>query len=347
MSNESHDHIPNLPTLQDVANLANVSTATVSRCLNNPDRVVKETRDRVLQAVQSLGYSPNFGARLMAAKRSNTIGAVIPTMENALFAQGLQAFQDELQAAGYTLLVASSSYNQEMEAEHIRTLVARGADALLLIGHDRNQEIKSFLEIQNIPYLIAWTFSKEKNHPSIGFDNLEAMYDLTRKVLEHGHKTIGVISADPTMNDRARDRITGIRKAVTDAGIPSKNLHVEITNYSIDDGASALRKLMLNNPFPTAIICGNDVLAAGALKAAQESDIAVPSQLSITGFDDMELAKVTSPRLTTVKVPHTDMGREAAKALIEFLEKKNPMKTIKLNTGFVEGETLGNVRTPN
>ena len=123
------------PTLHDVAFAANVSTATVSRCLNFPNKVSAATRQKVSAAISELGYLPNFGAKVMATNRTNTIGAIIPTMENAIFARGLQAFQEELLLHGFTLLVASTSYRPEIEQEQIRALVARGADALLLIGH--------------------------------------------------------------------------------------------------------------------------------------------------------------------------------------------------------------------
>ena len=122
------------PTLDDVARKAGVSTATVSRCLNKPERVVKETRDRVLRAVEALGYTPNFGARVMAAKRTFTIGAIIPTMENAIFARGIQAFQEELHRRGYTLLVSSTGYRPGAEEEQVRTLVGRGADGTLRLS---------------------------------------------------------------------------------------------------------------------------------------------------------------------------------------------------------------------
>ena len=159
------------PTLDDVAKLAKVSTATVSRCLNNPDRVVEATRQRVLSAVDTLGYTPNFAARVMAAKRTSTIGAIIPTMENAIFARGLQAFQEELHQHGYTLLVSSSAYKPDIEEEQIRTLIARGADALLLIGHDRASRIYDDLERRKIPALIAWSYLPDAHFPSVGFDN--------------------------------------------------------------------------------------------------------------------------------------------------------------------------------
>ena len=168
------------PTLNDVAQKAGVSTATVSRCLNSPERVSKRTRDKVEQAINVLGYTPNFGARVMASKRTYTIGAIIPTMENAIFARGIQAFQDELHIQGYTLLVASSSYDPQIEEEQIRTLVSRGVDGLLLIGHDRSPKIIDFLEKKNIPALVAWAHEINAKLPSVGFDNFTAMSVLTK-----------------------------------------------------------------------------------------------------------------------------------------------------------------------
>ncbi len=153
------------PTLDDVAKTAGVSTATVSRCLNSPERVVESTRKRVMSAVETLGYTPNFGARVMAAKRTFTIGAIIPTMENAIFARGLQAFQEELHKRGYTLLVSSSAYRPDVEEEQIRALVARGADGLLLIGHDRDPSLYRYLERQEVPALVAWSFAPKQGSP--------------------------------------------------------------------------------------------------------------------------------------------------------------------------------------
>lgn len=331
------------PTLSDVARQAGVSTATVSRCLNAPDRVVEETRQRVMQAVESLGYVPNFGARAMAAKRTFTIGAIIPTMENAIFARGLQAFQEELHASGYTLLVASSAYRPEVEEEQIRALVARGADGLLLIGHDRDPAIHDYLRRQGVPAMVAWTFADGLDRPAIGFDNRAAMARLAAEVLARGHRRIGVISGLRQGNDRARHRVEGVQDAMAAVGLAAAELAVEEAPYEIEHGAAALDRLLARVPGLTAVICGNDVLATGALRRAREQGLAVPGDLSITGFDDIELARITVPALTTVHVPHREMGRKAARALIEMVEGKNEGISLELETSLRLRESLGPV----
>ena len=336
-------HTP-LPTLQDVADLAAVSTATVSRCLNNSGHVTEKTRLKVQQAIQTLGYSPNFGAQALAAKRTNTIGAIIPTMENAIFARGIQAFQETLAENGITLIIASCSYRPELEEEQIRSLVARGADALLLIGQSRPAATYQFLARRNIPYVLAWAHKKESQHCYIGFDNQAAAQTITRQVLELGHRNLGVIVGLTRNNDRARDRITGIEHAIADYGAQTAPLQVIEAEYTFQEGAKALDQLLANPTPPTAVICGNDVLAVGAVKRAKQLGLAVPEDLSITGFADIEVSELIDPELTTVHVPHREMGIAAAKSLIAMLKTQTPVESHLLETRIVNRQSLGPVK---
>lgn len=330
-----------VPTLADVARHANVSTATVSRCLNAPDKVGEATRNRVMAAVNELGYAPNFNARALAAKRTNTIGAVIPTIENTIFARGLQAFQEELGRHGYTLLIASSGYREDLEAEQIRSLVARGADALLLIGYHRSAELYAFLERRNVPALVAWAYDNHSDQPAIGFDNVAAMAALGRQVMQLGHSNIGMISGRTPTNDRARDRVEGVRHAISEAGLLPANLVLLETQYGIEEGAEAFRELMAKAPGTTAVLCANDVLAVGALRAAKEMGLSVPDDISITGFDDIELATLAEPALTTVHVPHREMGRRSAQMLVSMVSGDSAQTRVELSTDIRLRQTLG------
>lgn len=329
------------PKLEDVAREAGVSTATVSRCLNTPDRVVETTRKRVLTVVHRLGYSPNFGARALAAKRTNTIGAVIPTMENAVFAKGIQEFQEELGRHGFTLLISSSSYQESLEAKQIRTLASRGADGVLLIGHHRNKDIYQFLAQQSIPVLTAWVFDINNEIPSVGFDNKLAMKELATEVVKFGHTNIAAISADQTANDRAHARIVGIREAMTDHGLDPGQLKVIEVPYGIETGGAAFAALVSGPNRPTVVMCGNDVLAVGALRQARRMGLRVTEDISITGFDDIELATVVEPAVTTVHVPHREMGRKAAQLLIGMVNGKYPPESVQLTTHLCMRGTLG------
>ena len=329
------------PTLMDVAAKAGVSTATVSRCLNFPDQVTEKTRKKITKTINELGYSPNFGARAMAANKTHTIGAVIPTMENAFFARGLQAFQEELMRFGYTLLVASSNYRADVEAEQIKSLVARGADGLLLIGHQRDPEIYKFLETQKTPVLVSWAYDATQPRYSVGFNNRTAMQKMAEEVLSKGHKKLAFVGPETPANDRVRARLDGVKDAMRARTLDPDTLSVIETPYGIENGASAFDALMKKDPKPTAILCANDVLAAGALRAARLAELSVPRDVSIIGFDDIEMSRVVHPTLTTVHVPHQNMGRQAAQVLVGMVDGTLPERSLELPVEIVIRESLG------
>lgn len=335
--------IETTPTLDDVARAARVSTATVSRCINDPQVVSNSTRERVEAAIKALGYTPNFAARSMAAKRTFSIGAIVPTLENSIFARGLQAFQEELDRHGYTLLVSSSAYSSATEEEQIRNLVARGADGLLLIGHDRVPEVYDYLERQRVPVIVAWSYDDTARAPSIGFDNRAAMYALTERAIELGHKRIAMISGLSSGNDRARMRIAGVRDAMAAHGLDTRTLDPVEVPYDFAAGAEAFTSLMAKEPRPSIVMCGNDVLAAGALRGAKQLGLNVPEDVSITGFDDIEIAQVVSPELTTVHVPHRQMGTIAAREIVEMIEEKRHGVSQHLEANIVERASVGAV----
>lgn len=334
-----------IPTLADVASYAGVSTATVSRSLNSPERVTEETRQRVLAAIDALGYLPNFGARALAARRTNTIGAVIPTMENAIFARGIQAFQEELRELGNTLLIATSQYRADTEESQIRALVAGGADALLLIGYHRRPEIVDFLSQHGIPVLITWAYDPKATLPSIGFDNRRAMMALADQVLAFGHRRIGCISAPTHTNDRARDRVDGIRLSMQRNGLDADDLRLVETPYSIRNGEQAFESLMRDSRPPSVVMCANDVLAVGAIRCARTLGLDVPTDVSITGFDDIELSTIADPPLTTVHVPHREMGQQAARLLIRLLSGQKDETHVQLDTRICLRESLSSIKT--
>jgi len=332
-----------IPTLNDVASAAGVSTATVSRCLNEAQKVSPKTLARVMEAVETLGYTPNFNARAMAAKQSHTIGAIIPTMENAIFARGLQAFQETLFELGYNLLVSSSAYQPDMEARQIRELVARGADGLLLIGYERDEAVYDYLTRRGIPAVLAWASMADKGHASVGFDNRAAMRLLADQVIAMGHRRIAVISGIVAGNDRAAGRLEGIKDSLRAHGIDPDDVPVIQTPYEIENGAEAFGQLMQAAQRPTVVMCGNDVLAAGVISKARDLGLDVPNDISVTGFDDIEIAKYIFPPLTTVHVPHREMGRAAAHCLVGLIERPREHKNRQLDVSIVMRGSLKNI----
>jgi LacI family transcriptional regulator len=303
-------------SIKDVARLAGVSTATVSRSLNEPRRVSRLTLESVRNAVEQLGYTPHFGGRALASNKSNTIGALIPTMDNAIFARGLQALQETLAKAGVTLLIATSGYDPLREFEQIQSLLSRGVDGLMLIGTARPQRTYALLKQQGVPVVIAWSYGTDTDYPCVGFDNRAAATDLANCMLDFGHREIAMIAGISRGNDRAADRIEGARNALAARGLVLAPDRLIEAPYNLEDAALGMETLMALRNRPTAVICGNDVLAAGALMHAKYAGISVPDDVSVVGFDNIDLASVTDPPLTTLHVPHRRMGQAAGQLLL-------------------------------
>lgn len=328
------------PTLADVARMAGVSTASISRALNDPDKVSKPTRDRIEQAIDTLGYTPNFGGRALASNRTNTVGAIIPSMANAMFASGVQAFQEVLAEAGVNLLLASTGYDPEQELRQIKALIAHGAGGLLLIGEARPRETRDFLAKRRVPHVISWCFRPEAGQLFVGFDNRQAAYEATGRVLALGHRRIGMISGQHQGNDRARDRHAGVAAAIADFGQGAALTHTVEAVYRLERGAEAFAQIMSDPVPPTALMCGNDVLAAGALMRARDMGLHVPGRVSVVGFDDIGIASAVTPPLTTVRVPQIEMGRWAAQVLLAQLSGEGDVRSVHLPTEFIDRGSL-------
>jgi len=303
-------------TLADVARLARVSTATVSRALTLPHKVRPRTLTRVQQAVQTLGYVAHGAARALASRRTRTVGAVIPTLDNAIFANTTHALQKTLDEAGYTLLLASHEFDAAVEVRATRALIERGIDGLVLLGTSHHPSVFRMIETNGIPYVLTWALDTSGEHPCVGFDNRSAALRLTDYLLDIGHREFAMIAGLTAHNERARERIAGVRQALAARGarLPAHRL-VE-KPFTLTAGREGLREVIRDTPRPTAVVCGNDILAIGAIAECHALGLAVPAQLSITGFDDMEIASLITPGLTTVHFPTTELGIYAARHLL-------------------------------
>jgi len=204
-------------SITDVAERAGVSTATVSRVLNGTAKVAEDAMLKVENACRELNYVPNGAARALSSRRTRTIGAVVPSIENAGFAVAIGALQRRLDAAGYTLIVASSDYDPEMELHEVTMLMSRGIDGLLLVGGEHHPDLIATMIQQDLPFIETWTLSAE--HPCVGFDNVAAARQVTDYLLDLGHVEIGVIAGRTRHNDRAAGRVAGIRQGLEARGL--------------------------------------------------------------------------------------------------------------------------------
>jgi LacI family transcriptional regulator len=308
-----------IATLADVARLARVSTATVSRALSLPHKVRARTLTRVQHAVQALGYVAHGAARALASRRTRTIGAVIPTLDNAIFANTTHALQKTLDEAGYTLLLASHEFDAAVEVRAIRALIERGIDGVVLLGTSHHPSVFQMIVANRVPYVLTWALDPAGEHPCVGFDNRAAAIRLADYLLDIGHREFAMIAGYTAQNERARERAEGVRQALAARGGRLPPERVVEKPFTLGAGREGLREVARRGARPTVVICGNDILAIGAMAECNALGIAVPRDISVTGFDDMEIASLITPGLTTVHFPTTELGIYAARHLLRRL----------------------------
>lgn len=305
---------------KDVARLAGVSTATVSRVLNNSPQVEPATRQRVLEAATKLRYVPHGAARTLRSHRSKMVGAIVPSFDYALYARTTSALQQRLDERGYALVLAEHHYDLGVESRIANQLIEHDVDAFMLVGLDHEPSLFSLLEDYGRPYVLTWGVDPAQRHPSIGFDNRAATYLATRHLIGLGHRRIGLLSAPLPGNDRARARGEGIRAALAEEGLALDERHVAYAPIALDAAEAAAARLLAAPQPPTAIVATNDVFAVGAMVACRKAGVAVPERMSITGVDNTDLGATQTPGLTSVATPITDLGRAAAEQLVARLE---------------------------
>jgi len=307
------------PKLADVARASGVSLATASRALAAPGLVHAQTRARVREAASMLGYVPHGAARALATRRSRTVGAVFPPIDNPIFAATTQALAHELATAGYTLLLAAHEYDPAGELVSARSLLERGVDGMVLVGTDHDPEIFSVLAQAGVPYDLLWSIDPARFHPCVGVAHRMASVLVTQHLLELGHSKFAVIAGRTAHNDRARERLAGIREALAARSIELRPEQVVESEFKLPQARQALGELLGRALDFTALVCGNDVLAIGALAECASRGIRVPEELSIVGYDDIDMASGVTPALTTVRMPAADIGRRAAARMLARL----------------------------
>jgi LacI family transcriptional regulator len=307
--------------LEDVARLANVSTATASRVINSPHSVTEGTRQRVERAIAELGWIPHGAAQALASLRTRTIGALIPTLGHQTIAAMLESLQQHLGIAGYTLLLGRMDESEEHTIEQAAKMIRQGVDGLVLMGEDHAPELYAMLERRKIFYVIAYTTGGLGHSNCIGLDNYREMTRMVRHLLDLGHTSFGLIARTFDRNDRTRHRIHAVRDTLAAAGLAVRPQHFRVMpEWTIGCGREGMRAILGENLHPTAVVCTNDYLACGALIEARSSGFMVPEDISITGFDDLELALHMDPPLTTIHVPAAEMGQTIAEYVVKSLE---------------------------
>lgn len=305
-------------TMKDVALQANVSTATVSRALMNPEKVSQATRNRVEQAALEVGYLPQMQGRNMKRNESRTILVIVPDICDPFFSEVIRGIEVTAAAQGYLVLIGDCAHQNQQEKTFIDLIITKQIDGMLLLG-SRLPFDASIEEQRNLPPMVmANEFAPELGLPTVHIDNLTASFDAVNYLHELGHQRIACI-AGPEEMPLCHYRLQGYVQALRRCGITVDPHYIARGNFTYEAGANALKQLLALPQPPTAIFCHSDIMALGALSYAKRQGLKVPDDLSIIGFDNISLAEFCDPPLTTVAQPRFDIGREAMLLLLNQL----------------------------
>lgn len=328
--------------MREVARQANVSVATVSRALRSPDKVAAPTVARVQAAAESLGYVYNATAGDILKGRSTVIGLLVPAVGNALFGETLHGIQDVALAAGYSVIQGTTRYNETSEAMLVDSMLQRRVHALILTGMTYNMEarIQRLASEAGLRVVVVWEKPvKGKSISYVGFDNRDAARRMTEHLVDLGHHRIGLIAGPYSRVGRARCRLEGYRDALQGAGIPFDPDLVIERHPDLLDGREAMEALMALPERPSAVFATSDLLAIGALKAARSLGLSVPGDVSVSGFDDLDVVAYMNPPLTTMRVDAYRIGQLAAQVAIE--PAGNPARHYCLDSDLVLRGSVG------
>ena len=336
----------NLKSMREVARLANVSVATVSRALRDPKSVSKKSLSKVQEAAKQVGYTYNAAAGDLLAGRSTVLGILVPSVSNSLFGETLHGIQDTAMEAGFSVIQGVTGYDPAKERKLLETFISRRVHGLVLTGLTdtmRNQFDEVMLD-NGVRTVVIWESPRSTEARSdllsyVGFDNFEASKTATEYLIGLGHKRIGLICGPGSMIARARHRFDGYAEALQKAGIPFDPDLVAERLPDLTHGREALISLMSLEDKPSAIFAASDILAIGAIRGAHELGLQIPQDISIVGFDDLEISAFQQPPLTTMKVDGYKIGTLAAQVAIENFDL--PLRHYCLDTDLVVRRSSG------
>lgn len=300
--------------LRDVAKAAGVSVATVSRVLNSPDSVAPETRAKVQDIISELRFMPSAAARAINSGRTRFVGALVPTLDNAIFASFLSALENTLNDYGLALIVSTTGEDPKLEVEKARSLINIGAEALILSGVAHDPGLFHLTNQSRFPTLATSFYDESAPLPTIGYDNHDASKLGIQYLKDAGHRHVAVAHGPVKTNDRTRARVDGVRS------VSGLKFDFHEADVSFEGARAIAETILAQDKRPTAVACMSDVLAIGLLQQFQRSGLRVPDDISILGMDDLPFAAHAYPALSTVHLPVKSMGRSAGIAIGEWLE---------------------------
>ena len=306
-----------MATIQEVAKKAGVSSTTVSHVINTTRFVSEETRQRVLGAMEELGYRPNYLARSLRRGETHTLGLILPDSANPFFAEIAHSIEDIAFLKGYSLILCNTEGDLEKERLYVEVLSNKQVDGMIFVAAGaQTDSLKELLRLGTPLVIVDRDLSKDLDVDTVITDNRQGGYKATHRLIDLGHRRIACITGPSNLTPSA-ERVSGYLDALIESGISGDEQMIVRGDFHPRSGSEATRHLLgLENP-PTAIFACNDLMAIGVISAASESGYPVPDKLAVIGFDDIELASLTNPPLTTIAQPKAEICKTAIHLLLE------------------------------
>jgi len=307
------------PTIRDVANYAQVSISTVSRVMNAPETVVEAKRIRVLEAIDVLKYQPNGFARGLIYKKSDTLGVMIPDIENPYYAGLIRGMQDAAVKINHSLMICNTDRDKKRLISYIQNFYEKQVDGIIFASDSLHPEYYEEMKRYQFPIVLASTNAPEYDIPSVDIDDEQAAYEAVRYLIENGHRHIGMISFPIAITVNGKPRHSGFLRALRESGLDECENYVEFANHFYEDAYIATDRLLTQHPAITAVFAASDEFAMGVISYLRERGRLVPDQLSVIGFDDIRMAHMYIPKLSTIAQPVYEIGYRAVQKLFEII----------------------------
>ncbi|MEG0833157.1 MAG: LacI family DNA-binding transcriptional regulator [Oscillospiraceae bacterium] len=310
--------------MEDIARMAGVSKATVSRVVNNKaEGVGALTRQRVKAIIEDAEYKPDLLGRGIVTSKTHTIGIIVPDITNPFYSMLVKAIGDKLDESGYTLLLSSTGASFETEQKHLATFIAKRVDGIILTtSSNRIDEVRCMIFKYNLPLvLLDRTVANIANCPGVFIDNEYALFISTEYLIKRGHYKIAYVTGQPEVST-TQARVAGYLAAHKHYRIPFREELLVHGEYSYESGYAAVSDMLDRNVDFTALLCGCDTMAIGALTALKEHGKKVPEDIELIGFDNIQFSHIIEPSLTTVEQPVMELGREAAKMVLSLVNEE-------------------------
>ncbi|CDF57388.1 LacI family DNA-binding transcriptional regulator [Thermobrachium celere] len=304
--------------IKDIAKLAGVSPATVSRVINNSANVNEEKRQRVLEVLEQTGYKPNSLARGLLYNKTFTLGVVVPDISNINFSEFVKGIEIEARQNNYNIILMTSGNEPEREVECFEILKEKRVDGIIFAGTILTDRHKLHIDNSTIPFVVFGQDFEYKSLISINIDNIKASYDAVKYLYSKGIKKIAMITGPLWDKAAGYDRYTGFLKASIENGINQRDLIYKEGDFTISSGYEAMKKI-LKEERVEAVFAANDFMALGAIKYLLDNDVKVPQDIKVVGFDDNPIAKIYTPSLSTVKIDFYRAGVLSVNAIISCI----------------------------